>query len=230
METIIKEHPLRTIILNFDRAKEVADFEVKALAAYYEMHDETWEAKQKLLEHKDKLFELDIQLTELEYLLLPIEQQLDFLEVGFKLDEGVELPMFDESFTIDIGDFIAEVIQHNASMMELYDTLLVEWKWFDSWAEFIYAQEDWCTAGQDDLIHEVFRHYEEVSVDIVSLDKDQQAFFGAHGEVRKLQDDYFDYADQIFAMYGRIKGRGEEAYRRAERLQDHIDQNYDDKK
>lgn len=227
MKTIIKEHPLRTIVLDFDLAKQAPDFETKALDAYYEMHDETWEAKKKLQEHKDNLFELDIQLTELEYLLQPIEQQLDFLEVAFKLDEKIKLPMLEDSFTIDIGDFIREVIQHNTAMIDLHPTLAEEWKWFDNWAQFIYDHEDWCTFGQEDLIHEVFRQYEKVSVDIVSLDIDQQEFFGAHGEVRKLQDDYFDYGEQIFGMHDRIKERAEKAYRRAERLQAYIDEHYE---
>lgn len=227
MKTIIREHPLRTIVLDFDLDKTTPDFETKALTAYYDMHDKTWETKQKLQEHKDNLFVLDIQLTESEYMLLPIEQQLDFLEVGLKLVEGVELPPFEKEFSIDVGDFIREVIQHHQSMIDLHEDLVTEWKWFDSWAQFIYDHEDWCTPGQDDLIHEVFRRYEEVSVDIVTLDNDQQEFFGAHGEVRQLQNDYFDYGDQIFGMYECIKERAEKAYKRAERLQEYIDKHYE---
>lgn len=226
MKTIIRDHPLRTIILDFDLDKKAPDFETKALAAYYDMHDKTWETKQKLFEHKDKLFELDIQLTESEYMLLPIEQQLDFLEVGLQLVEGVELPPFDEDFSIDVGDFIREVISHHQGMIDLHEDLVMEWKWFDDWAQFIYDHEDWCMPGQDELIHEVFRRYEEVSVDIVTLDNDQQDFFGALGGVRQLQNDYFDYGDQIFGMYDRIKERAEKAYKRAERLQEHIDKKY----
>lgn len=226
MKTIIKEHPLRTIILDFDLEKQATDFETEALAAYYDMHDKTWETKQNLIKHKDKLFELDVQLTELEYMLLPIEQQLDFLEAGFELVKDVKLPDIGDSFSIDVADFNREVIAHNDATIALHIDLLAEWKWFDNWADFIYEHEDWCATGQDDLIHAVFRQYEMVSVDIVSLDRDQQEFFGAHGEVRQLQSDYFDYGEQIFGMYNRIKERADAVYRRAEALDEHIEQKY----
>src|SRR3546814_10649031 len=80
MKEIVKQHPLRTIILEFDVDKPALDFEIAALDAYYRQHDRTWETKQRLLHHKDALFELEVKITELEYLLLPTEQQLDFLE------------------------------------------------------------------------------------------------------------------------------------------------------
>lgn len=230
MKTIIKEHPLRTIILDFDLDKEAPDFETKALEAYYLEHDQTWEVKQNLLEHKDKLYELDIGITELEYMLLPIEQQLDFLETGLQLVEGIELPPVDGEISIDVGAFFQEVLAHNKAMDELHAELYTEWKWYDDWADFIYEHEHWCQPDQKDLIYEVFRRYEEVSVDIVSLDRDQQEYFRAHGIVRDLQDDYFEYAEQVFGMYERVKDRAEAAYRRAERLNAHIDKEFPGKK
>lgn len=230
MKTIVKEHPLRAIILNFDLTKEAPEFETKALEAYYLEHDQTWTTKQNLLQHKDALYQLDIAITESEYMLLPIEQQLDFLEMGLQLVEGVELPIMDKEFSIDVGAFFKEVLAHNKAMDEFYADLLAEWEWFDRWADYIYEHEDWCQPNQRYLIHEVYRRYKEVSVDIVSLDKDQQAFFGAHGEVRDLQKDYFDYGNQVFAMYNRVKDRAEAAYHRSERLNVYINENFPDKK
>ncbi len=227
MKTIVKEHPLRPIILRFDLQKQTPEFEEEALDAYYAMHDKTWETKQNLLMHKDSLFELDVQITELEYRLLPIEQQVSFLEVGFQLVDNVELPPFDHDFSIGIGEFRTEVNNHLTDMQELYKDLMQEWAWFDSWADFIYDHEDWCAPGGNELIHQVYRHYEEVSVDIVSLDRDQQEFFGAHGEVRQLQRDYFDYGSQVFNMYNRVKERAEKVYKRANRVNDYIIEKFD---
>ncbi|WP_169305566.1 hypothetical protein [Sphingobacterium alkalisoli] len=40
--------------------------------------------------------------------------------------------------------------------------------------------------GGSELIYKVLSRYEEVSVDIVSLDRDQQDFFGVLGDIRKI--------------------------------------------
>src|SRR3546814_1511067 len=80
-------------------------FPYTTLFRSYRQHDRTWETKQRLLHHKDALFELEVKITELEYLLLPTEQQLDFLEAGFQLTDQKELPFIEEEFTIDVGDF-----------------------------------------------------------------------------------------------------------------------------
>lgn len=229
MKEIVKQHPLRTIILQFDVKKQVLDFENQALEAYYRQHDRTWNTKEKLLLHKDALFDLDIKITELEYMLLPIEQQLDFLEAGFQIEGHGELPMLDEEFSIDVSDFNQGTIYHHQELVELHDLLVAEQGWFNEWANFIYEHDDWFDEADDEgdaLIHEVFRRYEEVSVDIVSLDRDQQEFFGTVAEVRQLQDEYFAYGEAVFAMYTRLHERSENAYRRAERINDHIDKKF----
>ncbi|MFB2118749.1 hypothetical protein [Parapedobacter sp. 2B3] len=228
MKEIVKQHPLRPIILEFDMAKPALDFETDALAAYYRQHDRTWETKQRLLQHKDALFQLEVKITELEYLLLPTEQQLDFLEAGFQLTDQNELPFIEEEFTIDVGDFNQGVVYHNRELVELHGLVVAEQEWFNEWADFIYENEDWFDEADDigdKLIHKVFRHYEEVSVDIVSLDRDQQEFFGTVGEVTELQNEYFDYGETIFNMYTTLHERSEKVYRRAERINDHIDKN-----
>ena len=228
MKEIVKQHPLRAIILEFDVGKPTLDFETRALDAYYRQHDRTWETKLKLLQHKDALFSLEVRITELEYSLLPIEQQLDFLEAGFQLTDQSELPFIEERFTIDVGDFNNDVIQHNRELVELWKGVDAEQKWYNEWADHIYENESWFDEQDDkgsDLIHEVFRHYEEVSVDIVSLDRDQQEFFGAVGEVTELQNEYFDYGEAVLQTYTALHERSEKVYRRAETLNDHIDRN-----
>src|SRR5690606_19873324 len=120
MKEIVKQHPLRPIILEFDMDKPALDFETEALAAYYRQHDKTWETKQRLHEHKDVLFQLEVKITELDYALLPIEQQLDFLEAGFQLTDQSGLPFIEEGFTIDVGEFNNDIIQHNRELVELW--------------------------------------------------------------------------------------------------------------
>lgn len=80
--------------------------------------------------------------------------------------------------------------------------------------------------GGSELIYKVLRHYEEISVDIVSLDRDQQDFFGVLGDIRKIQTDFFDYVEVVFEQYTRVHHLSEEIYRRAERIQEHVNKNF----
>src|SRR5690606_26235071 len=149
------------------------------------------------------------------------EQQLDFLEAGFQLKDQKDLPFLDEEFTINVGDFNNDVIRHNKELVELWKGVDTEQKWYNHWANHIYENESWFDEQDnegDDLIHKVFRHYEEVSVDIVSLDRDQQEFFETVGEVTDLQNEYFDYGESILNAYTALHGRSDKVYRRAEVL------------
>lgn len=222
MKTIVREHPLRPILLAFDLKKQAPDFEVQALEAYYAMHDKTWETRQNLLFRKDRLFDLEVRITEAEYTLLPIEQQLEFLEAGLQLAGSVELPLIEENFTIDVGDFLNGALEHSDHMKALHADLMTEWALYEEWADFIYDHEDWCDETALRQIHEVFRRYEEVSVDIVFLDRDQQEFFGAHGEVRQLQDDYFENGERVFGFYSQVSERADRIYRRIERIDERL--------
>ncbi|TYR33906.1 hypothetical protein FXV77_16845 [Sphingobacterium phlebotomi] len=234
MKEIVKEHPLRPIILQFDLKKKALDFEIKALEAYYRMHDRTWETKQNLLRHKDAFLEIDVKTAELEYRLAPIKQQLDFIEAAFKLVDNVELPDMGERFTIDIVDFYTAVDSHNEDLRELHKQITTEMQWFDNWADHIYEKEDWFDEQDDEgdkLIHQVFRHYNDVSVDIVSLDRDQQEFFGIIGTTRNLQQQYFEYGEEVSEQYNRVHYASEEVYQRALRVKQYVDKHYplDDK-
>ena len=228
MKEIVKQHPLRTIVLEFDMDKPALDFETQALEAYYRQHDRTWDTKQQLQLHKDAFYQLEVKITELDYALLPIEQQLDFLEAGFQLKDQKDLPFIDEEFTIDVGEFNNDVYQHNQELVALWKGIDAEQTWYNDWADHIYENESWFDEQDDegsDLIHKVFRHYEEVSVDIVSLDRDQQEFFETVSEVSELQDEYFDYGEAVIKAYTELHGRSEAIYRRAEVLNDHINKN-----
>lgn len=229
MKEIVKEHPLRPIILQFDLEKKALDFEVKALEAHYRMHERTWETKQKLLLHKEALLQIDIETTQLEYDLFPLKQQLEFLEAAFMLSDDSDLPAIEEPFSIDIFDFYEAVDSHNEELISLHKQVVTEMDWFNAWEEYIYDNEDWFDeqdAAGFELIHQVFKHYDEVSVDIISLDRDQQEFFGVLSEIRRLQQDYFDYGEIVSAQFKRVCEEAEKIYRRGQRIKEHVDRHF----
>lgn len=229
MKEIVKEHPLRPIILQFDLKKKAPDFETKALDAYYRMHDRSWETKQNLLQHKNTLMEIDADTTELEDRLSVIKQQLVFLEAAFKLVENVELPDMGERFSIDIVDFYTAVDSHNEDLRALHRLVVEEMQWFENWADYIYENESWFDGEDekgDELLYQIFRQYDDVSVDIISLDRDQQEFFGVLDHIRKLQQEYFDYGEEVSEQYNRVHHASEEVYQRALRVKAYVDKHY----
>ncbi|PRD47245.1 hypothetical protein [Sphingobacterium haloxyli] len=229
MKEIVKEHPLRPIILQFDPKKKALDFEVKALEAYYRMHDKSWKTKQNLLQHKNTLTEIDMNTTELEYRLSWVKQQLVFLEAAFKLEENVELPDMGERFSIDIVDFYTAVDSHNEDLRTLHQQIIAELRWLNDWADYIYENEDWFDEQDDEgdkLIQQIFRHYDDVSVDIVSLDRDQQEFFDVIAEIRRLQREYFEYGEEVSEQYTRVQHESEEVYQRALRIQQYVNKHF----
>ena len=102
MKEIVRQHPLRSIILEFDEEKKTLDFEKRVLEAYYRQHDRTWDVKQQLLQHKEALSGLEAKIMELEYMLLPTEQELDFLEASLLTTKTVYAQMSKEEVKLDV--------------------------------------------------------------------------------------------------------------------------------
>lgn len=232
MKEIVRKHPLRPIVLRFDLKKPQPDFEKKGLDAHYHMHDLTWDMLQALQEQYRILEEIDYEIAELEYLLLPIEQDLDILEVFLKIKDPSVLP-FDRhddgiEVSIDIADFYQGVIYHNQRMQDLYNDVSAAYQWFNTHFEMIYEKESWIDEQLWNDIHQIYSNYLEAQVDIVSLDRDQEEFKEALSEVFKLQDRYNEYGQVLFESFNTLQARSKECYQRAEivnkRLDDLTDQ------
>jgi len=226
MKEIVKEHPLRPIILRFAPKKRQPEFEIKGLEAYYAMHDSTWRMRTELIDKDNELDTLMDEIASLEFPLLPIEQELEFVEAAAGLRDQVDLPIMEGSFTINLDELRDSIDAHCEAMHAFYPKLRAAWDWFDQHAGFIYEHESWIEAGLDDPIHELYARYEEVSVDIVSLDRDQQEFYAAYAEVQRLQDDYFHHGDLVFAQYDKLLKRSNEIYRRFETADARINERY----
>ena len=226
MKEIVKEHPLRPIILRFDPKKKKPDFETKGLEAYYAMHDSTWKMYTELIDRHNALDDLMDEIAGLEFPLLPIEQELEFIEAIAGLRDQADLPVMEGRFTINLDEVRTSVTAHCDAMHTFYPKLKEAWDWFDNHANFIYEHESWIEDGLDDLVQQLYARYEEVSVDIVSLDRDQQEFYDAYAEVELFQDDYFRHGDLVFAQYDKLLKRSNKIYRRFEEADMLIIQQY----
>lgn len=226
MKEIIKDHPLRPIILRFDTSRSTPEFEQKGLEAYYRLHDETWELKSKLLKQEAQLKDILSLVDELTLGLYAMEQDLDFLEAALEIGEEHVLPMVEGTFTIDYTKLREALNGHVDNMEILYPKIKAAWDWYQQHADIVYEYETTVDFGRDDLIHALYSRYEEVSVDIVSLDRDQQEFYGAYAEVDQLQSDYFDHAEQVLDMYDALHELTDGIYRRVEIVDEEMEKRF----
>lgn len=220
MKEIVKEHPLRPIILRFDFDKPQLEFERKGLESHYQMHDLTWEMFQNFKQHYLALREIDLKISELDYLLLPIEQDLDILEVFLKIKDPSVLP-FDEKdgevdISIDLQTFYQGVHNHNLKLNDLHSLVTHEHDWFKAHFDMIYEKESWIDTSLWDDIHKIYRNYLDAQVDIVTLDRDQEEFRETLSEVFDYQDMYGDFGETIFEAYANLNKRSDLNYRRTE--------------
>ncbi|RKE56670.1 hypothetical protein [Sphingobacterium detergens] len=220
MKEVVKEHPLRPIILRFDPDKPQLEFETKGLSAHYLMHDLTWEAQQKLRKLNEQLGEIDIKIAELEYYLFPIEQDLDILEVFLKIKDPSVLPLnnFDEEIeiTIDINELFSSITDHNQQLRDLHSEVSTACIAYEQHYDMIYEKESWIDEQLWKDVHQIYVNYLNVKVDIVSLDRDQEEFREVLSDVFDYQYKYYDYFDLILSVFKTFQKRCDKSYRRAE--------------
>ena len=229
MKEIVKEHPLRPIILQFDLNKKPLDFERRALDAYYRSHDRLWEVQQKILQHKRAVQQIEQQINEIGQEMLRIRQQTDFLEDKLHIDKTHQLPEIKESFSIDIVDYYAAIDAQTDQRIALREEIILEIDWYNEWADYIYEHENWQDEEDEEgdrLMSEVFRHYNEVSVDIISLDRDRDEFHTAFGVTRRLQQVYFDYAAAVFDNFDDLQEACNALQTRALRIREVVNERY----
>lgn len=226
MKEIVKEHPLRPIILRFDFEKPQSELEKKGLASHYLMHDLTWDMQKQLKAHYEALEKIDMEVTALEFQLLPIEQEMDIVEVFLNIKPPSILP-FDErdedfELNIEMADLYKSIIAHSDRLEEVQVDVTAENNWYQEHFDMIYEKESWIDEELWDNIHQIYRNYEQVQVDIVALDRDQEEFKEVLSEVFDYQDLYAEYGEAVFEMYNSLIRRADKNYRRAEAINKHI--------
>lgn len=220
MKEIVKEHPLRPITLQFDFEKPLLDFEKKGLASHYLMHDITWNVWQQLQEHQKALETLGEEINNLEFLLLPIEQDMDIIEVFLGIKPPSVLP-FDKQndefeLSIDIQELYASIAAHSERMKNLYDPIIAEYNWFHAHFDQFIDKDSWIDDSHWDATDAIYTNYLQAQVDLVSFDQDLEEFKGILSEVLDFEDRFMDYGDHIFEAYNTLHERSDDSYRRAE--------------
>ncbi len=220
MKTIVRPHRLKDIILEFDESKEQPDFEKEALARYYEAHDVVWDLKQRLEYLAKGLLDIQEQTAESDMEGHRLNQSLLFVEDSLGLSDGKNLPEITGEFTIDVTGLFQDLEQHNRAVQDLYalvDDITQRYNYeIDLMDPVDEYQEHWPVHGRYfGIFDEVYPRYEELSVNIVSLDDDEQNFLEVYGELFDMYRRNLDFAEEVFESYRRLFEFVEPMYKRA---------------
>ena len=219
MKTIVREHPLKDIILEFDESKTQPDFEKEALATYYEAHDEVYALKQRLDILAEGLADADAEVANLYMEALALEQSLEIIEDFLGLSAGDSIPDIEGEITIDVAELFEDIGKHHDVFQQLYlqiDDLTKKYNFemdlMDPDDEF---QENWPIHSRYFTVFDkVFPRYEELSVDIVSVDDDQETFRGVYEELLDIYNANLALAEWVFANYKNLFDLVEPMYER----------------
>jgi len=216
LKTIVKKHPLKDIILDFDQDITPPPFEQEALHHYYEAHDKAWAIKQHTTAVKKKLEEASVIIEDLTLRRLGMEQELEILEDWLGVTQLTDMPYFEESITIDINVFMETCLKHNDELQQLYEIINDLTKTYNRDLDNLYEDDYLIDPMYFEVLDDVYQRYEEVSVHTVSLDDDHQAFLGEYGTIDKLFFQYLDLAEEVFDRYKTLVEVSQGVYNRIE--------------
>ncbi|WP_257667399.1 hypothetical protein [Parapedobacter tibetensis] len=223
MEKVVTHHPFRTIELEYDREKPQPDWEKETLDNYFHMHDEVWRLKTIREEYEPQLDRAIAWINELRTELYPIEQEIDLLELATGLRDDNPMPGFEGSISLQLDNFRKATKKHNEDLIALHtlitqcigehNVFLKDYETFDEWFESFASGP----------LHQLYMRYEDISVHTVSLDRDHQSFLETWSPVIQAERDYFERATDAFEAYTELAEASEKLYRRAEKVDDSLD-------
>lgn len=191
-ETTTTAHGLRTIILRFDPAKKAPEFETLALAYFRELHDRALQNQQRVRQGRKQAFRFTLWFEDAEELFKEARDKFRHLEI--MLPENPERDTVREQLKAllsDINDHldgsIRELIDETTAFYDYDDHLLQ----YDQWMhEVAFPQFD-----------QVFKRYEECSVDMVSFDRDLNDFKGVLAAITRQEAKYYESMNELIENY-----------------------------
>lgn len=220
INTIVKNHPLRDIVLDFDDAISPPDFEQEALAHYYTAHDLTLGVRQEAADRMARLTSANELLEDLLLRRLTIEQDLDFMEDALGIAPLTEIDFFEGELTIELDEFYSTTLRHNEDLNRLYSMVDELTNLYNDDILKIDEDDFLIDPMYFEVLYPLYSRYEELSVHTVSLDTDHQQFLGVYAEVESEYFAYTDFANLVFEKYAELVTIADKVYRRVEVVQD----------
>ncbi|SFS33468.1 hypothetical protein [Sphingobacterium wenxiniae] len=194
-ETRSTPHPLRTIILRFDPAKEAPEFETLALESFRELHDRMWEIQQRIQQGRRRAFPFTLLIEDAEELFRQAKDKFKHLKV--MIPENPEK----ETVWAQLKDLLSKINEH---LLGFIDELINETEAFYAYDDYIFEYDQWMNDVAFPQFDEVFKRYEECAVDMVSFDRDLDDFKGVLSAVKRQESKYYDMMNEAIEHYSEL--------------------------
>lgn len=231
MKKRVRKHPLKDIVLHFNEGIAAPDFEVVGLQEYVKAHDLTWAVKRRFQDMLQKLTVINQTIDSLQLDRLAMEQDMDFVEeaLGLTTLDADILP--EGELTIDVTQLFQRVWQQNQHMIALYPKVEAAVDEYNEFMNNLYDDDYLIDPHYFKVLDKLYQRYEELSVDLVSLDHDRKEFLEAYGEVDETFDQYYLLGQEVFEKYSYLYELLEELYKRNDIVQAAINNKFgtDDK-
>lgn len=204
MKNITIDHPLRTISYQTHDDRYLQNLEASALDNYRLAHDQVW--RMKLLFEKEKgeaqlalinLHKLEEERWELNDTLGFYKEQVDFS--GKNLHTELEA-----NFQVELRNFYNSVIRQHHKLVQFYDVIGARDREYTIITDTYFRGEKPIDPLHFEVLDSVFRHHEDMHVDVVSLDKDLQQFLAVLTDVYLLLDSYIQQYNILYTTYSDI--------------------------
>lgn len=192
MEITTQSHPLRTITLRYDRSKPATESETLALQYFQEIHDRTWEIKQRINGARLQIPAFRIQIEELEALLQDAKATFDHLSHAYDTNP------YKPTIRVQLKQTLAEI---HTFMDRFVPELVTLTEAYYEYDDYIFAQDKWMEETAFPQFRTIFQNYDHCSVDLVFFDEDLDNFKRALGLVKKQEGRYYEEMNVLIDGY-----------------------------
>lgn len=207
-------HPLKTIRLTYMSEAPLSEFESNFITQYQLMHDGVLKMKQKILQLRSDIADKEQAIKKPQAGYYQLKEETNLCErylglTGDESDEATEYSISPHLFQLKLDDYKTVIDEY----WEGTDTLYARYKEiFDVVKDF----DNLFAAFEKQFEKPFFKNYENMEIDILSVDADLNAFKDKWTEVYTLfettVDEYDAWLkehhklyDNINTLYARIK-------------------------
>jgi hypothetical protein len=125
------------------------------------------------------------------------KEQIDFSSKSLHTELEV-------GFQVELRNFYNSVIEQHRKLVQFYDVIGTRDREYTTITDTYFRGEKPIDPLHFEVLDSVFRHHEDMHVDVVSLDKDLQQFLAVLTDVYLLLDSYIQQYNILYTAYSDI--------------------------
>lgn len=190
MKEVKIETPLRVIVLQYDETKPEKPYEKELLEKYVALHLTWFNIIKDIPRLKYEYAELNDQIEQATRVFQPLKQQIENLHqkaegyAGSLTNDNWEVEVMEELTAI--SESINEYHELLTPIFDEHNRLIAEVSKMDN-ADEAFTETHW--SDYRDFVHELYKNYDDYSLDMVSFDEDDNNLREKFSECRSFSDD-----------------------------------------